>query len=207
VYRHEHVAGTTDTVGDFRVAFDDNRGAVAMWVHGTNQGREIVAARYLNGAWQAPATVARLGTAEVLLGTLAAKNGAVALAFTSTHEGEARAYVVTAPVGQPWSAPMAVSAPGHDVALGERDRSVAVGTDGRIAAVWTQTVANRDHVVVRIYTPGVGWKQPRDLGPGGSQGPVQVFMVQGGFAFGWVEGGDIVDGEVTPASVRGAVYR
>jgi hypothetical protein len=209
IYRKEVAWNERDTLADFRVVMNGRGDAVALWVHGSDAGTELVAAHRAGGTWQAPVVISPMGTSQVLVNTAVMNDaGAVAVAFSSNlRDREHRTYAVTYTPGRSWSAPVGLSRPGRNAGFSDDDRAVAIDRDGRVLAAWTEPEGDDYVVSIRHFDPAAGWSDSRILAEGGSQPPVSVFPLRDGFVVGYVAGGGWVDGEAQPATIRAAFFR
>jgi hypothetical protein len=137
--------------------------AVALWVHGSDAGTELVAAHRAGGTWQAPVVISPMGTSQVLVNTAVMNDaGAVAVAFSSNlRDREHRTYAVTYTPGRSWSAPVGLSRPGRNAGFSDDDRAVAIDRDGRVLAAWTEPEGDDYVVSIRHFDRAAASRRSR----------------------------------------------
>lgn len=200
------VSNTKDEASLPQVALDSSGGAVAAWLSFDGSEYSIRAATRpgLNGTWQAPVTIKKLGAMAVMepRPDLAVDSRGDAVVVWQRMEGsEAILEAAGRPAGaSSWQAPETVS----EKAGAMHPAEVGIDAAGNATAVWEENVAGELLTGAASKPAGGKWQSPMHLSaPGGNANEPRVAVdAQGDAVAVWerFEGEEFVEAASKPAS-------
>lgn len=136
-----------------RIAIDDAGNAVALWLQSDGTRTNLVARRFVAGAWTAPVVI-ESGDGDARTPALAVDASGNALAVWTQYAGahtDTWANRLSAGV---WGTPVRIDV--SDVGS-TYEPQVAVDPVGNAIAVWAQWDGTRDNIWASRFTPSGGW--------------------------------------------------